>query len=131
MKADDLGGEEVGAGELFFSGVAACAVNMVERIAAADETPLEWMDVSVEAYRDPVPPGPRGVDPLRFGPGPDRNVGRERRRRRSADGVLEGALSPLRHGRQPPPRASSQVQTFAYPQGPPSSRGASHTGSRR
>ncbi len=51
--ADDLGGEEVGAGELFFSGVAACAVNMVERIAAADETPLEWMDVSVEAYRDP------------------------------------------------------------------------------
>ena len=51
--ADDAGGEEVGAGELFLSGISACAVNMVERIAKADRIPLQWMDVSVEAYRDP------------------------------------------------------------------------------
>ena len=51
--ADGAGGDEVGAGELFFSGIAACAVNMVERIAHDDQIPLEWMDVSVESYRDP------------------------------------------------------------------------------
>lgn len=51
--ADDSGGEEVGAGELFFSGVTACAVNMVERLARQDQVPLDWMEVSVEAYRDP------------------------------------------------------------------------------
>jgi uncharacterized OsmC-like protein len=51
--ADDAGGQEVGAGELFLSGISACAVNMVERIANADKIPLQWMDVSVEAYRDP------------------------------------------------------------------------------
>ena len=51
--ADDAGGEEVGAGELFLSGISACAVNMVERLANQDKTPLQWMDVSVEAYRDP------------------------------------------------------------------------------
>lgn len=50
--ADDSGGEEIGAGELFFSGISACAVNMVERLAREGEIPLEWMDVSVEAYRD-------------------------------------------------------------------------------
>lgn len=49
--ADDVGGEELGAGELFFSGIAACAVNMVERLANADQMPLEWMDVRVEAYQ--------------------------------------------------------------------------------
>ena len=54
--ADDAGGEEIGAGELFFSGISACAVNMVERLANADATPLQWMDVSVEAYRDPDKP---------------------------------------------------------------------------
>jgi uncharacterized OsmC-like protein len=54
--ADDAGGEALGAGELFFSGISACAVNMVERLANADQTPLEWMDVSVEAYRDPDKP---------------------------------------------------------------------------
>ena len=31
--ADDSGGEEVGAGELFLSGITACAVNMLERVA--------------------------------------------------------------------------------------------------
>ena len=51
--ADDAGGEEVGAGELFLSGISACAVNMVERIAKTDQWPLQWMDVGVEAYRDP------------------------------------------------------------------------------
>jgi uncharacterized OsmC-like protein len=54
--ADDAGGEEVGAGELFFSGIGACAVNMVERIANQEHIPLDWMDVGVEAYRDPDKP---------------------------------------------------------------------------
>lgn len=51
--SDDVGGDAVGAGELFLSGVSACAVNMVERIAKQDRIPLHWMNVSVEAYRDP------------------------------------------------------------------------------
>jgi uncharacterized OsmC-like protein len=51
--ADDSGGEAVGAGELFLSGVAACAVNMIGRLAKEQSIPLQWMDVSVEAYRDP------------------------------------------------------------------------------
>jgi uncharacterized OsmC-like protein len=52
--SDDVGGDAVGAGELFLSGVSACAVNMVERLAKQDAIPLHWMDVSVEAYRDPA-----------------------------------------------------------------------------
>jgi uncharacterized OsmC-like protein len=60
--SDDAGGEELGAGELFFSGVAACAVNMVERIAKNDNVPLDWMDVGIEAYRDnEKPQGDRTV----------------------------------------------------------------------
>jgi len=51
--ADDGGGEEVGAGELFLSGIAACAVNMVERLAKQGNVPLQWMDVGVESYRNP------------------------------------------------------------------------------
>ena len=51
--ADDPGGDEIGAGELFLSGISACAVNMIERVANEEEMPLDWMDVSVEAYRDP------------------------------------------------------------------------------
>ena len=50
--ADDAGGEEVGAGELFFSGISACAVNMVERLANTGNITLDWMDVGVEAWRD-------------------------------------------------------------------------------
>ena len=50
--ADGSGGEEVGAGELFLSGITACAVNMVERIAGDESIPVNWMDVSVEAFRD-------------------------------------------------------------------------------
>jgi uncharacterized OsmC-like protein len=51
--SDDVGGDAVGAAELFLSGVSACAVNMVERLAKQDQIPLQWMDVRVEAYRDP------------------------------------------------------------------------------
>ena len=51
--ADGSGGDEVGAGELFLSGISACAVNMVEKIAHDEQVPLDWMDVSVESYRDP------------------------------------------------------------------------------
>lgn len=51
--SDDVGGDAVGAAELFLSGVSACAVNMVERLARQDQIPVQWMDVSVEAYRDP------------------------------------------------------------------------------
>ena len=50
--ADDPGGDEIGAGELFFSGITACAVNMVERLANADDIALDWMDVDIEGYRD-------------------------------------------------------------------------------
>ena len=51
-RGDDGGGDEVGAGELFFSGITACAVNMVERLANTDSIDLDWMDVGVESYRD-------------------------------------------------------------------------------
>jgi len=50
--ADDAGGEELGAGEYFFAGIAACAVNMIERIARAEAIPLDWMDVSVQTFRE-------------------------------------------------------------------------------
>ena len=53
------GGDEVGAGELFLSGITACAVNMVERIAGGEENPpCTGLDVSVEAFRDPRPGPP-------------------------------------------------------------------------
>ena len=54
--ADDAGGEEVGAGELFLSGIAACDVNMVERLANEGHIDLDWMDVGAEAWRDPINP---------------------------------------------------------------------------
>ena len=54
--ADDSGGEEIGAGELFLGGISACAVNMLERVAREEEMPLDWMDVSVKAYRAPDEP---------------------------------------------------------------------------
>ena len=50
--ADDGGGEEVGAGEFFLSGIGACAVNMVERLAKAANIPVQWMEVGVESHRD-------------------------------------------------------------------------------
>ena len=62
LVADDVDGDELGAGELFLSGIAACAVNMVERVAKDEEIPVNWMDVSVAAYRDPDKvPGERSV----------------------------------------------------------------------
>jgi uncharacterized OsmC-like protein len=51
--ADDSTGDFVGAGEYFLSGITACAVNMVERIALTDDSPVDFMEVSAEAYRDP------------------------------------------------------------------------------
>ena len=54
--ADDANGEEVGAGELFLSGITACAVNMVERLANEGSVPLDWMDVDAESWRDPDKP---------------------------------------------------------------------------
>jgi uncharacterized OsmC-like protein len=54
--ADDAGGEAPGAGELFLSGITACAVNMVQRVAKNEAIPVAWMDVSVESYRDPGKP---------------------------------------------------------------------------
>ena len=50
--SDNTGGDEVYSGELFLSGIAACAVNMVEMIAHDEEISLEWMDVGVESWRD-------------------------------------------------------------------------------
>lgn len=46
-------GEEPGAAELFLSGVTACAVLMLERIARAEGIPLEHIRASMEASRDP------------------------------------------------------------------------------
>ena len=40
-------------GELFLSGITACAVNMVERIAVSEDAPVNFMEVSAEAFRDP------------------------------------------------------------------------------
>ena len=45
-------GEELGAGELFFSGLTACAVNMLQRAARIQEIPLVRTDVTVEGIRD-------------------------------------------------------------------------------
>ena len=48
--------EEIGAGEAFLSGIAACAVNMLERLARESQMPLTWTDVAVEASRDTEAP---------------------------------------------------------------------------
>ncbi len=50
--AENSGGEAVGAGELFCSSIAACAVNMVETIAKNESRPLDGMQVNVALYRD-------------------------------------------------------------------------------
>lgn len=50
--SESPGGDALGAGELFCASMAACAVNMVERIAATENRPLGRMDVSVAVYRD-------------------------------------------------------------------------------
>jgi uncharacterized OsmC-like protein len=50
--SDSPGGDAPGAGELFCASMAACAVNMVERIAAAENRALDSMEVSVAVYTD-------------------------------------------------------------------------------
>ena len=45
-------GEALGAGEAFLSGISACAVNMLERLARESGMPLRWTDVTVEGTRD-------------------------------------------------------------------------------
>ena len=56
--SESPGGEAVGAGELFCASMSACAVNMVETIAAEEKRPLGGMEVQVEVYRDKdKPPG--------------------------------------------------------------------------
>jgi uncharacterized OsmC-like protein len=61
-------GEEPGAAELFLSGVTACAVLMLERIARTDRLPLEHVRASMEASRDPEAqrPGPPTFDSARL-----------------------------------------------------------------
>ena len=51
--SDDTGsGGAVGAGELFCASLAACAVNLVGRVARTESKTVGWMDVKVGAYRD-------------------------------------------------------------------------------
>lgn len=50
--SESPGGEALGAGELFCASMAACAVNMVERIASDERRPLDSMEVNVAVYRD-------------------------------------------------------------------------------
>jgi len=50
--SESPGGEALGAGELFCASMAACAVNMVERIAETEERALDGMEVNVAVYRD-------------------------------------------------------------------------------
>jgi len=49
-------GDEIGAGEAFLSGITACAVNMLERLARDSQVPLKWTDVTIEATRDSQAP---------------------------------------------------------------------------
>ena len=52
--ADYSGGphEAITAAESFLSGITACAVLMLDRLAHEGEIPLRWADVSIEATRD-------------------------------------------------------------------------------
>ena len=45
-------GDEIGAGEAFLSGIVACAVNMLGKLAREAPMPLKWTDVTIEATRD-------------------------------------------------------------------------------
>ena len=57
---DGPGGEALGAGEAFLSGVVGCAVNLVERQARDAQMPLRWTDVTIEGTpRQPGRPRPR------------------------------------------------------------------------
>ena len=46
--ADEIGSDEVTAGEYFLTGLTACAVNMIERKAKERDVPLQRLDVQVE-----------------------------------------------------------------------------------
>jgi uncharacterized OsmC-like protein len=46
--ADEFDGDEVTAGEYFLTGLTACAVNMIERVAAESSIPLQKLDVGAE-----------------------------------------------------------------------------------
>jgi uncharacterized OsmC-like protein len=50
--SESPGGEAPGAGELFCASMAACAVNMVERIAGSENRALDSMEVTVAVYTD-------------------------------------------------------------------------------
>lgn len=50
--SDSPGGDAPGAGEYFCASMAACAVNMVERIARGEDRTLARMDVQVSLYHD-------------------------------------------------------------------------------
>jgi len=50
--SESPGGDALGAGELFCASMAACAVNMVERIAGAENRALDSMEVNVAVYTD-------------------------------------------------------------------------------
>lgn len=50
--ADEFGGDEISAGEYFLSGLTACAVNMLERVAKEIDAPLISIDVQADGtYR--------------------------------------------------------------------------------
>jgi len=96
--ADDPGKDEVGAGEFFLSGIAACAVNMVERLANQDTIPLQWMDERRGLWQPGQSPW-RGHG-LRCHPGALRDVGRAGGTCARAGGDVEATLTPLRFGRR-------------------------------
>lgn len=50
--SESPGGDALGAGELFCASMAACAVNMVERIADSEDRALQSMEVNVAVYTD-------------------------------------------------------------------------------
>jgi len=50
--SENPGGDALGAGELFCASMAACAVNMVERIAKTENRTLDSMEVNVAVYTD-------------------------------------------------------------------------------
>ena len=46
--ADEFGGDEVTAGEYFLTGLTACAVNLLERVAQELDIPLRGLDVRAD-----------------------------------------------------------------------------------
>ena len=77
---------------MFFSGITACAVNMVERIANSEDIALDWMEVDIESYRD-ADKTPGRPDPVRRHSHPLHDVGRGRRPGLRAGGDLETPLT--------------------------------------